>query len=98
MKPAEEIYKIRFGNILENGTTTYFICILGSEGEIYHELVTPEKITLVGARVIIYFTNKTKMMFKFDDSVQLFYREIEDGGDTQTKSDKKAVRRRKNPK
>ena len=97
MKPAEEIYKIRFGNILENGTTTYFICILGSEGEIYHELVTPEKIILVGARVIIYFTNKTKMMFKFNENVELFYRET-DGRDTQTKPDKKAVRRRKNTK
>ena len=77
MKPAEEIYKIRFGNILENGTTVYFICTLGSEGEIYRESVTPEKITLVGARVIIYFTNKTKMMFKFDENTHLFFRSKE---------------------
>ena len=74
----EEIYKVKFGDILENGSITYFICVLGSEGELYHELCTPEKITLIGARVTITFTNKTKMMFKFNDQVQLFFRPIEE--------------------
>uniref|UniRef100_A0A6M3IMF6 Uncharacterized protein n=1 Tax=viral metagenome TaxID=1070528 RepID=A0A6M3IMF6_9ZZZZ len=78
MKAKEEIYKVKFGDIIENGNTTYFLCILGSEGILYHESVIPESIILKGTNILVEFTNKTKMMLRYNDSVQLFYREIEE--------------------
>ena len=78
MKAKEEIYKIKFGDIMENGNTTYFLCILGSEGVLYHESVIPESIILKGTNILVEFTNKTKMVIKYSDNVQLFYREVEE--------------------
>ena len=63
MKALDEIYKIKFGNIIDKGNTTYFICVLGSEGIIYNESVIPESIILKGTKVItIHFTNETYMV------------------------------------
>uniref|UniRef100_A0A6M3KBM2 Uncharacterized protein n=1 Tax=viral metagenome TaxID=1070528 RepID=A0A6M3KBM2_9ZZZZ len=78
MKAKEEIYKVKFGDIIENGNTTYFLCILGSEGVLYHESVIPESIILKGTNILVEFTNKTKMVIKYSDNVQLFYREVEE--------------------
>jgi hypothetical protein len=98
MKPAEEIYKIKFDNYIKDGNTVYSLLILGSEGIIYDETVTPKSIILNGTKVEISFTNDTKMVIKYNDSVELFYRKTEDNGeDIQTEVKQRTVRKRKNP-
>jgi len=76
MKPTEEIYKVKFGNLLNNGTTEYFFVIVGTEGMIYNVLTTPEKIILDHGKVIITNTDRTKHIIKYNENVELFYRPI----------------------
>jgi hypothetical protein len=89
MKPAkEEIFRVRFGNILQDGNTVYFILTIGEEGMIYHFVMKPVKITLVGGKVIITNEDKTKLVIKYSNEVELFYRPIEKKDDGKNRSNK----------
>lgn len=75
MKPKAEIYRIIFNKLLRDGRVIFDEYFLDMESQLPGKV--PESIVLKEDKVTVTFTDKSRHIFPYNDSVEYFDRLIE---------------------